>query len=84
MRDLIKRLLERAGLQDLAGHDLRRTFATLVKNSCGDEFLTMRLLRDRIPGVGHRYIRFPLEQLVKELQKHSPISQAARRRKDRL
>ena len=38
MRDLIKRLLDRAGL-DLAGHDLRRTFATLVRKSSGDEYL---------------------------------------------
>ena len=37
--------------------------------------MTMRLLRDRIPGVGHRYIQFAPEQLVEELQKHSPLSQ---------
>jgi hypothetical protein len=36
----------------------------------------MRLLRDRIPGVGHRYIQFAPEQLVPELEKHSPIALA--------
>ena len=40
------------------------------------DFLTMRLLRDQIPGVGRRYIQFAPEQLVIELQKHSPLSQA--------
>ena len=77
MRDLIKRLLDRAGL-DLAGHDLRRTFATLVRKSSGDEYLAMRLLRDKIPGVGRRYIDLAPEQLVPELQKHSPLTQVAR------
>ena len=78
MRDLIKRLMDRAGVRGLAGYDLRKTFATLVRSSCGDEFLTMRLLRDQIPGVGHRYIRFAPEQLVAALQQHSPISQTER------
>jgi len=50
----------------------------LVRKSSGDEFLTMRLLRDKIPGVGNRYIQFPPEQLVAELDKHSPLSQVAR------
>ena len=86
MRDLVKMLMDRAGIHGLAVHDLRRTFATLVRNSCGDEALTMRLLRDSIPGVGKLYIDFPLEQLVKELEKHSPLSQEKklRKRKDRL
>ena len=77
MRDLINGLLDRAGLcGGLAAYDLRKTFATLVRSSSGDEFLAMRLLRDKIPGVGSRYINFPLEQLVMELQKHSPLTQA--------
>jgi hypothetical protein len=36
----------------------------------------MRLLRDQVPGVGHRYIQFAPGLLVAALEKHSPISQA--------
>jgi integrase len=79
LRDLIKRLFERAGLADFAGHDLRRTFATLVRKSSGDEFLAMRLLRDRIPGVGSRYINVSEAELVDALKKHSPLSQLEKR-----
>jgi hypothetical protein len=38
----------------------------------------MRMLRDRIPGVGYCYIQFPPAQLVAKLKKHSPILQVAR------
>jgi len=52
---LIQRLFQRSGL-DYKGHDLRRTFCTLVREASGDEFLAMRLARDTIPGVNDRYI----------------------------
>jgi len=32
-------------------------------------------MRDCILGVGGRYILFPMEKLVEELKKHSPLSQ---------
>jgi hypothetical protein len=73
-----ERLFERAGLGNFAGHDLRRIFATLVRKSSGDEFLAMRLLRDRTPGVGRRYINVSKAELVDALKKHSPLSQQAK------
>ncbi len=37
---------------------------TLVRESSGgDEILAMRLLRDTVPGVGDRYVTFPLARL---------------------
>jgi hypothetical protein len=73
-------MLARAGIKGFTGHDLRRTFATLVTTASRDEFLAMRLLRDRIPGLGDRYIRYPMDQLVEALQQYSPIKQASRLR----
>jgi hypothetical protein len=32
-------------------------------------------LRDKIPGVGHRYVQYPLDQLVEDLKKYSPLAQ---------
>jgi hypothetical protein len=61
------------------GHDLRRTFATLVRKSSADDFLATRLLRDMIPGVGNRYIKVSEEELVEALTQHSPISQLDKR-----
>ena len=78
MSQLIGRLLARAGIQGFTGHDLRRTFATLVTAASHDEFLAMRLIRDRVPGLGDRYIRYPMDQLVEALQQYSPIRQAVR------
>ncbi len=51
----------------MAGHDLGRTFATLARAAEADKFVAMRLLRDAIPGVGSRYIKFPADQLVAAL-----------------
>ena len=76
MSQLIGRLLERAGIKGFTGHDLRRTFATLVTTASHDEFLAMRLIRDRVPGLSERYIRYPMAQLVEALQKYSPVRQA--------
>jgi hypothetical protein len=76
MSKLIKRLLKKAGINGFSGHDLRRTFATFVTMSSHDEFLAMRLMRDRVPGLGDRYIRYPMDKLVEALEKYSPIRQA--------
>ena len=76
MSQLIGRLFNRAGLKGFTGHDLRRTFATLVTAASRDEFLAMRLMRDTVPGQSNRYIRYPLDQLVEALQKYSPLRQA--------
>jgi integrase len=77
MSQLIARLLARAGIKGFTGHDLRRTFATLVTAASHDEFLAMRLIRDRVPGLSDRYIRYPMDQLVEALEKYSPIRQVA-------
>jgi integrase len=82
MSQLIGRLLARAGIKGFTGHDLRRTFATLVTAASHDEFLAMRLIRDRVPGLGDRYIRYPMDQLVEGLEKFSPIRQASRLKGD--
>ena len=76
MSQLIGRLLARAGIKGFTGHDLRRTFATLVTAASHDEFLAMRLIRDRVPGLGDRNIRYPMDRLVEALQQYSPIRQA--------
>ena len=76
MSQLIDRFLERADIEGFHGHDLRRTFATLVNVASGDEYLAMRLLRDSVPGLSNRYIRYPVEHLVESLQKYSPLRQA--------
>lgn len=73
MSQLIGRLLSRAGIKGFTGHDLRRTFATLVTTASHDEFLAMRLIRDRVPGQSDRYVRYPMDQLVEALEKYSPI-----------
>ncbi len=76
MLQLIERLLKRAEIKGFRGHDLRRTFATLVNIASGDEYLAIRLLRDSVPGLSNRYIRYPVEHLVEALQKYSPLRQA--------
>jgi integrase len=75
MLKLIKRIMAAAGIADVAGHDLRRTFATLATEAGADHFLVMRLLRDIIPGVGNRYILFPRDKLVAALERYSPLTQ---------
>ena len=72
MAQLIQRLFNRAGIQ-YQGHDLRRTFCTLVREASGDEFLAMRLARDKIQGVNDRYINTDAVKLGESLNKYSPI-----------
>jgi len=73
MSQLVDRLFKRGGIKGFTGHDLRRTFATMVMAASKDELLTMRLLRDKVPGVGNRYIKYPMGQLVEALKKYSPV-----------
>ena len=75
MAQLIARLFKRAGIRGFTGHDLRRSFATHVATASKNELLAMRLIRDIVPGVGARYINFPMEELVAALIKYSPVSQ---------
>ena len=70
---LIDRLFKRAGIERLRGHDLRRTCSTLVHQASGDEFLAMRLIRDKIPGYNDRYINTRLPYLVAALNRYSPL-----------
>jgi|GEM_PF-4891575 len=73
MSQLVDRLFQRAGIEGITGHDLRRTFATMVTVAGKDELLAMRLLRDAVPGVGSRYIKYPMGQLVAALKMYSPV-----------
>ncbi len=75
MLALIRRLYKRAKISGFTGHDLRRTFATLVVTASKDEYLAMRLLRDSVPVLNGRYIRYPVEFLVKAMQQYSPLRQ---------
>lgn len=59
MSQLLGRLFSRAKI-DIKGHELRRTFTTLVREASGDEFLGMWLIRDKIPGQSDRYINSPM------------------------
>ena len=72
MSQLVNRLFSRAGIS-YKGHDLRRTFATLVQRASGNEFLAMRLIRDKIPGQSERYINYSLGQLREDLERYSPL-----------
>jgi len=72
IRKLIQQLFNRCGLK-YQGHDLRRTFCTLVREASGDEFLAMRLARDTIPGVNDRYINVRPVQARESLKKYSPL-----------
>jgi integrase len=69
--DLVGRLFSRAKIDNKV-HDLRRTFATLVREASGDEFLAMRFIRDKIPGHSDRYINSPMSHLVEALERYSP------------
>ncbi len=73
MAQLIARLYARAGIIGLTGHDLRRSFATLVAIASNDEFTTMRLLRDKIPGQNDCYINSPMSRLREALERYSPL-----------
>jgi integrase len=72
LAQLVGRLFSRAKI-DTKGHDLRRTFATLVREASGDEFLAMRLIRDKIPSQSDQYINLPMSQLVEALEHYSPL-----------
>ena len=72
LSQMLDRLFEKAHIE-LNGHDLRRTFSSLVFELSGDWFLTCRLIRDKIPGCGDRYIHVPLSMLVQDLEKYSPL-----------
>ncbi len=72
IRQLIQRLFDGAGIK-YKGHDLRRTFCTMVRDASGDEFLAMRLARDIIPGVNSRYINADPIKLGESLLKYSPV-----------
>ena len=73
MSQLVDRLYARAGIEGMSGHDLRRTFSTLVREASRDEFLAMRLLRDKVPGQGERYIAVTPAQLRAALERYSPF-----------
>ncbi len=73
MAQLVARLCARAGISGITGHDLRRSFATLVATASNDEFIAMRLIRDKIPGQNDRYIKFPMPQLREALERYSPL-----------
>jgi len=72
IRKLIQQLFSRCDIK-YQGHDLRRTFCTMVREASGDEFLAMRLARDIIPGVNDRYINARPVQLRESLKKYSPL-----------
>jgi len=73
MAQLVARLCARAGISGITGHDLRRSFATLVATASNDEFIAMRLIRDKIPGQNDRYIKFPMPRLREALERYSPL-----------
>ena len=76
---LIQRILGRVGIS-CKGHDLRRTFCSLVREASGDEFLAMRLARDVIPGVNDRYINYSPARLREDLIRYSPLRLVSRKR----
>ena len=57
----------------MTGHELRKSFATLVTTASRDEFIAMRLLRDKIPGQSDRYINYSMPLLQEALQRYSPL-----------
>jgi integrase len=73
MRKMIDQLLARAGIEGITGHDLRRTFSTLVSETSGDEMLAMRLIRDRVPHLNSRYISVSPAALKGKLGRYSPL-----------
>jgi len=73
MGKLVGRLFSRACIEGFTGHDLRRTFSTLVREHSGDEMLAMRLIRDQIPLLNSRYISVSDAALKEGLLKYSPL-----------
>jgi integrase len=73
MWQLVAQLYARAGITGMKGHDLRRSFATLATEGSGDEFLAMRLLRDKVAGQSDRYVRFSSRQMKQGLERYSPL-----------
>jgi site-specific recombinase XerD len=73
MAQLVARLYARAGISGMTGHELRKSFATLVTAASRDEFIAMRLLRDKIPGQSDRYINYSIPLLHDALQRYSPF-----------
>ena len=73
MSALLQRPLNRVDVRRYKGHDLRRTFCTLVSEASGDEFLAIRLARDIIPGVNDRYINAGPVKLRESLLEYSPL-----------
>jgi len=69
---LIQGLFHRSGL-DYKGHDLRRTFCTLVSEASGNENLAMRLARDKVDPLKDRYINVDPVKLRENLIKYSPL-----------
>ena len=72
MRKWIQRMINRYD-RKYQGHDLRRTFCTLVEEASGSECLAMRLARDKITGVNDRYINATPAKLRGNLLKYSPM-----------
>jgi hypothetical protein len=75
MSQLIDRLFKRAVIKGFKGYDLRRSFSTMVTAASGDDHLAMCLLWYSVPGLTNRYLRYPMELLVEELKKYSPLYQ---------
>ncbi|MFC2035900.1 hypothetical protein ACFLUJ_07270 [Chloroflexota bacterium] len=73
MGKLVGRLFVRAGIEGFTGHDLRRTFSTLVREHSGDEVLAMRLIRDQVPLLNSRYISVSDTALKEGLLEYSPL-----------
>ncbi len=69
LRRTVRDLLGQLGLS-IEIHGLRRTFATIATELSGDEVLAMRLIRDRVPGVGRFYVE---RQLPALLARFSPL-----------
>ena len=70
IRNMVRRLYQRAQIEGFTGHDLRRTFGSLVADASGDTLLAEKLLRHVLPGVADRYIVRDLPPL---LEKWSPV-----------
>ena len=73
MGKLVGCLLLRAGIEGFTGHDLRRTFSSLVSEHSGDELLAMRLIRDQVPHLNSRYIFVSAAVLKKRPLEYSPL-----------
>ncbi len=68
-----KRGYKWAEITGMTGHDLRRTFSTMVEKASGSADLAMSLLRDKTRGLNDRYINYSMDRLREALEKHSPL-----------